>query len=330
MAAASFESYPRRLNDMDSTNESQLASAVLMIRPVRFESNPHTAASNKFQGRNPSTPEQQQIDAVTEFDGLRAVLESNGIQVIAIEDTEDPHTPDSIFPNNWVSFHADGTVVLYPMEAPNRRTERRSDIIETLSDEYGFQVRNVLDLSTHEDESQYLEGTGSLVLDRVNRIAYACLSSRTHLDALGDFAQRMDYKVIAFDAVDRNGEAIYHTNVLMNVGEELAVICDEALVQADQRTAVVRSLEDTGHEVISLSFDQMDAFAGNMLELRSASGERLIAMSGQARASLSKSQLDRILNHAKIISAPIDRIESSAGGSVRCMLAEVHLPRIRS
>lgn len=330
MAAASFESYPRRLNDMDSTNESQLASAVLMIRPVRFESNPHTAASNKFQGRNPSTPEQQQIDAVTEFDGLRAVLESNGIQVIAIEDTEDPHTPDSIFPNNWVSFHADGTVVLYPMEAPNRRTERRSDIIETLSDEYGFQVRNVLDLSTHEDESQYLEGTGSLVLDRVNRIAYACLSSRTHLDALGDFAQRMDYKVIAFDAVDRNGEAIYHTNVLMNVGEELAVICDEALVRPDQRTAVVRSLEDTGHEVISLSFDQMDAFAGNMLELRSASGERLIAMSGQARASLSKSQLDRILNHAKIISAPIDRIESSAGGSVRCMLAEVHLPRIRS
>lgn len=330
MAAASFESYPRRLNDMDSTNESQLASAVLMIRPVRFESNPHTAASNKFQGRNPSTPEQQQIDAVTEFDGLRAVLESNGIQVIAIEDTEDPHTPDSIFPNNWVSFHADGTVVLYPMEAPNRRTERRSDIIETLSDEYGFQVRNVLDLSTHEDESQFLEGTGSLVLDRVNRIAYACLSSRTHLDALGDFAQRMDYKVIAFDAVDRNGEAIYHTNVLMNVGEELAVICDEALVRPDQRTAVVRSLEDTGHEVISLSFDQMDAFAGNMLELRSASGERLIAMSGQARASLSKSQLDRILNHAKIISAPIDRIESSAGGSVRCMLAEVHLPRIRS
>ena len=330
MAAASFESYPGRLNDMDSTNESQLASAVLMIRPVRFESNPHTAASNKFQGRNPSKPEQQQIDAVTEFDGLRAVLESNGIQVIAIEDTEDPHTPDSIFPNNWVSFHADGTVVLYPMEAPNRRTERRSDIIETLSDEYGFQVRNVLDLSTHEDESQYLEGTGSLVLDRVNRIAYACLSSRTHLDALGDFAQRMDYKVIAFDAVDRDGEAIYHTNVLMNVGEELAVICDEALVRPDQRTAVVRSLEDTGHEVISLSFDQMDAFAGNMLELRSASGERLIAMSGQARASLSKSQLDRILNHAKIISAPIDRIESSAGGSVRCMLAEVHLPRIRS
>ncbi|MDA0680298.1 MAG: arginine deiminase-related protein [Proteobacteria bacterium] len=315
---------------MDSTNESQLASAVLMIRPVRFESNPHTAASNKFQGRNPSKPEQQQIDAVTEFDGLRAVLESNGIQVIAIEDTEDPHTPDSIFPNNWVSFHADGTVVLYPMEAPNRRTERRSDIIETLSDEYGFQVRNVLDLSTHEDESQYLEGTGSLVLDRVNRIAYACLSSRTHLDALGDFAQRMDYKVIAFDAVDRDGEAIYHTNVLMNVGEELAVICDEALVRPDQRTAVVRSLEDTGHEVISLSFDQLDAFAGNMLELRSASGERLIAMSGQARASLSKSQLDRILNHAKIISAPIDRIESSAGGSVRCMLAEVHLPRIRS
>ena len=296
-----------------------------MIRPARFESNPHTAESNKFQGRNPSSPEQQQIDAAVEFDGLRAALEENGIQVIKIDDTNEPHTPDSIFPNNWVSFHADGTVVLYPMEAPNRRTERRTDIIETLSGEFGFQVREVLDLSAHEEDEQYLEGTGSLVLDRVNRIAYACLSSRTHLDALGDFAQRMNYKVVAFDAVDREGAAIYHTNVLMNVGEELAVICDSAIPRADQREAVLKRLADTGHEIVSLSFDQMEAFAGNMLELRSASGERLIAMSEQARKSLEPSQLAKIEANARIVSAPIDNIESSAGGSVRCMLAEVHL-----
>jgi len=306
--------------------ESQLASAVLMIRPARFESNPHTAESNKFQGKNLSSPEQQQRDAEKEF--LRKVLESNGIQVIQIDDTDEPHTPDSIFPNNWVSFHADGTVVLYPMEAPNRRTERRADIIDALSGEHGFQIREILDLSTHEDQGQYLEGTGSLVLDRVNRVAYACLSSRTHLDTLGDFAQRMDYKVVAFDAVDSDGAPIYHTNVLMNVGEELAVICDEAIPRQDQRKAVMQSLSDSGHDVVSLSFEQMEAFAGNMLELRSGSGERLVAMSEQARRSLNESQLERIESSAKIISAAIDNIESSAGGSVRCMLAEIHLPRV--
>jgi len=312
---------------MTSKKESQLASAVLMIRPVRFESNPHTAASNKFQGKNLSSPEQQQLDAAKEFDGLKAALESNGIQVIQINDTDEPHTPDAIFPNNWVSFHADGTVVLYPMEAPNRRTERRADVIDALSGQYGFQVREILDLSAHENDGKYLEGTGSLVLDRANHIAYACLSSRTHLEALGDFAQRMDYKVVAFEAVDRDGTVIYHTNVLMNVGEELAVICDEAITREDQREAVIKRLNDTGHDVIRLSFDQMDAFAGNMLELRSASGERVIAMSEQARQSLTESQLDRIEANARIMSVPIDRIESSAGGSVRCMLAEVHLQR---
>jgi hypothetical protein len=310
---------------MSSGKESQLASAVMMIMPVRFESNPHTAESNRFQGRNPDTPEQQQAAAAREFAGLCDVLESNGIRVVQFDDTEEPHTPDAIFPNNWVSFHADGTVVLYPMEAPNRRTERRQDIIESLSDEHGFQVRQIIDLSEHENSGHYLEGTGSLVLDRVNRIAYACLSSRTHLDALGDFAQRMDYNVVAFDAVDRDGAPIYHTNVLMNVGEELAVVCEDAIPSDEQREAVRESLEKTGHKVIPISFDQMDSFAGNMLELRSATGERVIAMSEQARQSLDESQIAAIEANAKIVSAPIDRIESSAGGSVRCMLAEIHL-----
>lgn len=326
MSGAHAASPEPKLNDMTSPIESQLASAVLMIRPVRFESNPLTAASNRFQGRNSSSPEQQQLAANAEFDGLAKALRDSGVRVLEFEDTTEPHTPDAIFPNNWVSFHADGTVVLYPMEAPNRRTERRQDILDSLANDYGFQVREVIDISHHENAGHYLEGTGSLVLDRVNRIAYACLSSRTHLDALGDFAQRLDYEVVAFDAVDRNGAAIYHTNVLMNVGEKLAVICDAAIPHEEQRDAVMQSLRGTGHEIVSLTFDQMDSFAGNMLELRSSGGDRLIAMSDQARASLTAEQLASISSYATIISAPIENIESSAGGSVRCMLAEIHLP----
>ncbi|MDH3553407.1 MAG: arginine deiminase-related protein, partial [Gammaproteobacteria bacterium] len=206
---------------MTACTEPQLASAVLMIRPVRFESNPLTAASNRFQGRSRASPEEQQGAAMREFDALVDLLRDNGVTVIVVDDTAEPHKPDSIFPNNWVSFHADGRVVLYPMEAENRRTERRVDIVEKLDLQFGYTVREIIDLSHHEQAGHYLEGTGSMVLDRANRVAYACLSSRTHLDALGDFAQRMGYDVVAFDAVDRDGVAIYHTNVLMNVGEKL-------------------------------------------------------------------------------------------------------------
>ena len=307
--------------------EPQLASTVLMIRPARFQSNPMTAASNVFQGQSSKSPEEQQPAALEEFDSLAAALREAGIGVVIVDDTAYPHTPDSIFPNNWVSFHADGRVVLYPMEAPNRRTERRPDIVETLNDELGFQVSEVLDLSEHEASGQFLEGTGSMVLDRSNKIVYACLSTRTDLAPLGDFAQRMDYDVVAFDAFDRNGVPIYHTNVLMNVGEAIAVICDEAIVREEQREAVLSRLKETGHEVVSLSFDQLEAFAGNMLELRNTQGERVLAMSTQAWESLSADQQKTLLANAKVVHSPINTIESSAGGSVRCMLAEIHLPR---
>lgn len=285
-----------------------------------------TAASNVFQGRNDATPDQQQALALDEFDLLADALRESGIDVVVAQDTLEPHTPDSIFPNNWVSFHGDGRVVLYPMEAENRRTERRRDIIEKLDTDLGFQVSEIVDLTAHEQCGHYLEGTGSMVLDRANRIAYACLSTRTQLDPLGDFAQRMDYEVVAFDAVDRNGVAIYHTNVLMNVGEALAVICAEAIVDADQREAVLTRLTETGHEVISLSFEQLDAFAGNMLELRNKDCDRVVAMSNQAWNSLTKEQREALQANGKIVRSPIDNIESSAGGSVRCMLAEIHLP----
>lgn len=307
--------------------ESQLASSVMMVRPARFESNPLTAASNRFQGRSAATPAEQQDAALAEFDALASDLRAHGINVVVIDDTLEPHTPDAIFPNNWVSFHADGRVVLYPMEAANRRTERRMDVIERLDLELGYKVSQVVDLSAHEAKGHYLEGTGSMVLDRVNRIAYACLSTRTQLDALGDFAQRMDYEVIAFDAVDCDGVSIYHTNVLMNVGESLAVICDAAIPREEQRAAVMESLAESGHQVLSLSYDQLDAFAGNMLELRNDGGERLIAMSQQAYNSLNNKQVTMLQENGGIITTAIDNIESSAGGSVRCMLAEIHLPR---
>ena len=311
---------------MSSAKESQLASAVLMIRPAGFESNPETAESNRFQGKTSAPPAEQQSAALEEFEALAVALEGCGISVLRFDDTAEPHTPDAIFPNNWVSFHADGSVVLYPMEAPSRRLERRADIIDSLVADYGYTVRRVIDLSHHEDAGHFLEGTGSMVLDRVNHIAYAGLSTRTHLDPLGEFAQRMDYDIVAFDATDKSGAPIYHTNVLMNIGEELAVICDEAIAKDEQRTAVLERLTQTGHRILSLSFDQLESFAGNMLELKSESGDRIIAMSTHACRALSDSQREIIGKNATVLSAAIENIERSAGGSVRCMLAEVHLP----
>lgn len=311
---------------MSLDQESQLASSVLMLRPANFFDNPLTAGSNAFQGNTAASRDEQHRAAVREFDGLVAALENAGVTVVVVDDTPEPVTPDAIFPNNWISTHADGTVVLYPMEAANRRTERRNDIVELLGGEKGYRVSRVIDLSAHERQGRHLEGTGSLVLDRVNHIAYACLSSRTHLDAVGDFAQQLDYDVVAFDAVDRAGIPIYHTNVMMSVGQDLAILCDEAIRDEDQRTAVIASLEITHHDTMSLSYAQMEAFAGNMLELVGRDGNRVLAMSASAKASLTAEQREIIERRMTIVSAPIDNIEQSAGGSVRCMLAEIHLP----
>ena len=312
---------------MTNAIEPQLAATVMMIRPAGFESNPQTAASNHFQGKSTVPREQQQHIALREFDGLVAVLRDAGIEVIVFDDTPDPHTPDAIFPNNWISMHADGRVVLYPMEAPNRRTERRPDIVDKLHNAHQRLVTEVIDLSEHEREGNYLEGTGSMVLDRVNRVAYACLSTRTHLAPLGDFAQRMGYDVVAFDAVDRTDVPVYHTNVLMSIGEDVAVICDAAIRREDQREAVLAWLRESGHRILNIDYSQLEAFAGNMLELRNRDGERVMAMSSCAFESLDDRQRRTLTASARIVHAPIHTIESSAGGSVRCMLAEVHLPK---
>jgi hypothetical protein len=308
--------------------ESQAASDVLMIRPVRFAGNFETEASNRFQTRDRSlSAARAQAAAVAEFDGLANRLRTAGVTVHTVDDTHEPHTPDSIFPNNWVSFHADGTVVLYPMLAPNRRLERRDDVLAALSAQRGFRIQRVIDLSPHEHGGRFLEGTGSLVLDRVHRVAYACVSPRTDLDVLGDFAQQLDYDVISFEAHDAQGAAIYHTNVLMCVGARFAAVCLES-IREQERAGVLDALRATGHPVLELTLGQMGEFAGNMLELKTASGETVVAMSSRAHAALTPAQRDFLREHAgAVVTSDIPTIETLGGGSVRCMLAEIHLPR---
>jgi hypothetical protein len=307
--------------------DRQIAADVMMIRPVAFAGNPQTRASNAFQQVDPNSAGAiNQAAALREFAGLAAELQKAGVTVHTFEDTPEPHTPDSIFPNNWVSFHADGTVVLYPMLAENRRLERRLDLLEALSTKHGFHVSRIIDLTRHEHTGRYLEGTGSLVLDRIHRVAYACVSPRTDLDVLGDFAQQLDYDIVAFEANDANGQAIYHTNVLMSVGERFAAVCLSA-IREDERDGVLNQLRGTGRAVVDLSHDQMNSFAGNMLELGSSLTGSVIAMSQRARDALTAEQRATLESHAgPIVAAPIPTIEKLGGGSVRCMLAELHLP----
>ena len=312
---------------MARSTESQTSSSVLMIRPVRFQSNPQTAQSNRFQQQDHSSSDDGIHEtALDEFENFVATLEAVSIDVVVLGDTPEPHTPDSIFPNNWLSMHADGTAVLYPMMASNRRPERRADILGSLSSDHGFRIEQTVDLSSFEADEKYLEGTGSMVLDRANHIAYACLSARTDADLLGEFARRMDYELVVFDATGEDGAAIYHTNVMLCIGVDFAVICS-ASIKEEQRRAVLDKLRSTGHEAVDISHAQMARFAGNMLELKSANGGRILAMSSQALNSLTAEQRKTLSSRAHIVAASIDSIEKSSGGSVRCMLAEIHLPR---
>ena len=311
--------------------ERQSASAVLMIRPANFGFNQETAASNAFQHapeRPAATHDGADIQALAlrEFDRLAESLERSGVTVIVAEDTRAPVKPDAIFPNNWVSFHADGTVVLYPMLAPNRRLERRDDVLGEVCGGGGFRTTRTVDLSDRETRGQYLEGTGSLVLDRVRHIAYANVSARTDLDALGDFAQQLDYDVVTFEATDGAGRSVYHTNVMMAIGTGFAVVCGESIADRNRRAAVYSTLESGGREIIELGFAQLQAFAGNLLEL-DAPGSKVIALSTTAWESFAPGQRRALERHGRIVAADIPVIERYGGGGVRCMLAEIHLPR---
>jgi hypothetical protein len=304
-------------------NNQQSTSHILMIRPVNFGFNEETAGSNAFQNRNADKDNIKQ-KARLEFDTMVNVLCENGVDVIVIEDTPEPYTPDSIFPNNWVSSHADGSVFLYPMQAENRRLERREDIIAKIEDR--FIVKHVIDLSRFEQQNKFLEGTGSMVLDRENKIAYACISPRTDREVLALFCEQMDYKEVSFEAFDDYHQAIYHTNVLMCIGSKFAVVCLDSITSENEKNAVVTILKLTHKEMITISFDQMNNFAGNMLEVKNKAGETLIVMSQSAFKALDQSQINQLEKYGKLVYADIKTIESNGGGSARCMMAEVHLP----
>jgi hypothetical protein len=294
-----------------------------MVRPVSFNFNEETAASNAFQNRN---TDKNGINekAQQEFDQMVNVLRQNSVDVTVIEDTPDPYTPDSIFPNNWVSFHADGSIFLYPMQAENRRLERREDIIAQLED--NFEVKHIIDLSRFELEDKFLEGTGSMVLDRENKIAYACISPRTDREVLALFCEQAGYKEVSFNAYDEYHQAIYHTNVLMCIGSKFAVICLDSVTGADEKNAITTILKLTHKEIISISFEQMNQFAGNMLEVKNKYGETLIAISKNAFNALDGKQKACLEKYGKLLYADINTIEANGGGSARCMMAEVHLP----
>ena len=306
---------------------NQSTSHILMIRPVNFGFNEETAASNAFQNKHADKNGVQE-KALAEFDAMVEILRQNKVDVTVIDDTPQPYTPDSIFPNNWVSFHADGSIFLYPMQAENRRLERREDIINQLED--SFAVKHIIDLSRYEHEDKFLEGTGSMVLDRENKIAYACLSPRTNRDVLAQFCEQMDYTAICFDAVDEHSKAIYHTNVLMCIGSKFAVICLDSIPNPHEKVVVTESLKTTHKEIIEISFAQMNQFAGNMLEVINSEGESLIVMSQNAYQALNDEQKEKLRQYGKLVYTDINTIEENGGGSARCMMAEVHLPATSS
>ena len=300
----------------------QTTSHLLMIRPVNFSFNAETAVNNAFQVA--AADENTAGQALAEFDGFVQVLRDNGVDVTVIDDTPEPYTPDSIFPNNWVSFHQDGTVCLYPMFAQNRRAERKPGVLEALSRK--FSIGRTLDLSPSEKEGLFLEGTGSMVLDRENKIAYACLSPRTNKAALQDFCEKMSYHPVLFRAVDGAGRDIYHTNVMMCVADAYAVICLDALPDAAEKELLQVALKSTGKELIGISLGQMNHFAGNMLQVHNTRKEKLLVMSTQAYESLTPAQAKRLGAFNRIVHSPLNTIETNGGGSARCMMAEVHLP----
>ena len=305
---------------------SQTTSNILMIRPVSFGFNQETAKSNAFQNAEfgEQTKDKSQQIALREFDEMVSQLRKSGVNIIVIDDTLEPHTPDSIFPNNWISFHGNGSVITYPMQAENRRSERREDIIEQLSET--FYINRKIDLTNFEHENKFLEGTGSMVLDRKFKIAYACLSPRTQEDVLKEFSVQMNYEIVAFNAVDGNGKQIYHTNVIMCVGDMFAVICLEAIPDLDERLMVRNSLEQSGKRVVDITLGQMNQFAGNMLEIKSQKGQKMLVMSSSAYHSLTPLQIDILDDYCTIHHFDLSMIEGNGGGSARCMMAEIHLP----
>ena len=293
-----------------------------MIEPVDFGFNDETAVNNAFQKKISGHIQQQ---ALGEFNAFVNLLRKNQVDVTVVKDSVAIHTPDSIFPNNWISFHENGSMILYPMFAPNRRKERKSVVLDAVEDR--FKKGQIIDLTEAENRQLYLEGTGSLVLDRVNRIAYACLSPRTHLSLVNEFCRLNDYTPVTFTACDQFGIAIYHTNVMMSIASEFAVICLDAIKEKTEREKVIAQIKLTGKEIVEISFEQLLRFAGNMLQVRNTSEEALLVMSASAYESLFPEQVHALEKYNRILYSPLNTIESVGGGSARCMMAEIFLAK---
>lgn len=308
----------------------QTTNTILMIRPVSFRMNEQTAVNNYYQKvLDNLLPATVNAKAQKEFDDYVEKLQKVGVNVIVVSDTLDSDTPDSIFPNNWISFHQNGTVALYPMFAENRRLERREDILDTL-EEKGFKIENVVDYTSAEEEDLFLEGTGSLLLDRVNRKAYCALSPRADEDLFVEFCEDFEYTPVIFTAnqtVNEERKAIYHTNVMMCLAENFAVICLASIDDKKERKNVLKHLKEDGKEVIDITESQINNFAGNMLQVKGKDDELFLVMSQAAFNCLTQSQTARIEKHCKIIASSLDTIELCGGGSARCMMAEVFLPK---
>jgi hypothetical protein len=312
-----------------STMTTPTTSTILMVRPANFGFNPETASNNFYQKQDERDAIEINQIAQREFDGFVSLLRKAGVEVIVIEDSEAPRKTDAIFPNNWFSTHEDGKVILYPMFSPNRRLERRKDILERLM-QAGFVINEVIDLSFFEQDEQFLEGTGSLILDRVNAIAYACRSLRTHDVPLKYLGRLLDYKVVDFDAtqlIEDVHSPIYHTNVMMHVGSDIAVVCLDSLPNVSEKLALQQALESTGKKISPITPKQKFHFAGNMLEVKNQQGEKFTVMSKTAYDALSKAQIKTIEKYTKIITPEIPIIEKLGGGSARCMMAEIFLPK---
>ena len=307
----------------------QYTNTILMVEPVNFNYNPQTAVNNYFQNQVDEEAEKIQQQALEEFKGMVSTLRSKGVNVITIKDTPNPHTPDSIFPNNWISFHEDGTVVQYPMYAENRRLERREEDVLSLLEEKGFNITDVLDFTEAENEEIFLEGTGSIILDRENDIAYAAISQRTDEELFIEFCEELEYTPVVFNAnqtVDGKRLPIYHTNVMMCVADEYAIICLSTIDDKKERKYVVENLKDAGKEIIAITEEQMHQFAGNMLQVGGL-GQKYLVMSQTAFNSLTEEQKTTIEKYNPILPVKIDLIEKLGGGSARCMMAEVFLPK---
>ena len=308
----------------------QITNTILMIRPINFRMNEQTAVNNYYQKVLDNVlPENINTKAQQEFDAFVDKLKNIGVHVVVISDTDEFDTPDSIFPNNWISFHQNGNVGLYPMFAKNRRLERREDVLNKLEDE-GFKIEQIYDYRNAEDDDLFLEGTGSLLLDRVNRKAYCALSPRANEELVIEFCEDFEYTPVMFTSnqtVNGKREAIYHTNVMMCLAENFAVICLDSIDDKKERKNVVKHLKEDGKEVIAITEQQVNNFAGNMLQVKGNNGEPYLIMSQSAYNCLTKDQVETIEKHCKIVSSSLDTIEACGGGSARCMMAEVFLPR---